>query len=147
MHFEAVEDLEAAVRASDIIITVTSAREPIVKRAWVQPGTHFSCIGADMEGKQEIESTIMKDALVFADDLAHCKEVGEMELPLKQGIISEEDIDGELGDLITGTTVGRTSDDQITVFDATGMALLDIATAHMALELAKARGLGTEAQL
>lgn len=147
VRFEAAEDLEAAVRASDIIITVTSAREPIVKRTWVQPGTHFSCIGADMEGKQEIESTIMADALVFADDRTHCREVGEMELPLKQGVISEDHIAGELGDLITGAVAGRTSDDQITVFDATGMALLDIATAHIALELAEERGLGTEAQL
>ncbi len=143
--FEHAVDLESAVKESDIIISVTPAREPIIKRDWVQKGTHLSCIGADMEGKQEIDSEIMSSSIIFVDDIAHCKDAGEIEIPLKQGVISEKDIVGEIGDLILNKVTGRTSEDQITIFDATGMALLDIATAQVALNAAKETGLGYNA--
>lgn len=142
--FEAVENLESAVKDSDIIITVTPSKKPVIKSDWVQPGTHLSCIGADMEGKQEIESAILAKARIFVDDLEHCKQVGEIEIPLKQGIISEDDIAGEMGDLLLGRIEGRTDDTEITVFDATGMALLDIYTAKIALQAAEKKGLGTK---
>lgn len=135
--FRAVENLELAVKESHIIITVTPSRKPIIKKDWVQKGTHISCIGADMKGKQEIESEIMSSALIFVDDMEHCKDVGEIEIPLKQGVISEKNVIGEIGDLILNKVTGRTNDDQITIFDATGMALLDIATAEVALQLAE----------
>lgn len=134
--FEAVDDLEAAVGAADIIHTATPSRVPIVKRAWVRPGTHFSCIGADAEGKQELESSILADAIVYVDDREHCLKAGEVEVPIKEGVIAAEDIAGEIGDLVLGEAEGRTDPDQITVFDATGMALLDIACASTALEAA-----------
>ena len=145
--FEAVEDLEIVVKESHIIITVTPSRTPIIKKDWIQKGTHISCIGADMEGKQEIDSEIMSSALIFVDDMVHCKHVGEIEIPLKQRAISEKDIIGEIGDLILNKVKGRTSEDQITIFDATGMALLDIATAEIALQLAEKMGLGTKAEI
>jgi ornithine cyclodeaminase/alanine dehydrogenase len=145
--FEAVEDLEIAVKESHIIITVTPSRTPIIKKDWIQKGTHISCIGADMEGKQEIDSQIMSSALIFVDDMVHCKHVGEIEIPLKQGVISEKDIIDEIGDLILNKVKGRISEDQITIFDATGMALLDIATAKIALHLAEKMGLGTKAKI
>lgn len=145
--FEAVEDLESAVKDSHIIITVTPSRTPIIKKDWVQKGVHISCIGADMEGKQEIDSEIMESAIIFVDDMEHCKHVGEIEIPLKQGIISEKDILGEIGDLMLGIAKGRTNEDQITIFDATGMALLDIATAKIALKLAVKKGLGIKANI
>lgn len=145
--FEAVEDIEAAVKDSDIIITVTPSRKPIIKKEWVQKGTHISCIGADMEGKQEIESEIMSKALIFVDDVVHCKEVGEIELPLKSGVIQDSNIIGELGDLILKKVKGRTSDEQITIYDATGMAILDIATANLVLKQAEEAGRGKSVNL
>ncbi|QOS99836.1 ornithine cyclodeaminase family protein [Brevibacterium sp. JNUCC-42] len=145
--FEAVEDLEKAVNDSQIIITVTPSRKPIIKKEWIQKGTHISCIGADMEGKQEIDSGIMSSALIFVDDMEHCKDVGEIEIPLKQGVISEKDIIGEIGDLILDKVKGRTNEDQITIFDATGMALLDIATAEIALKHGEKNGLGIKATI
>lgn len=141
--FNAVIDLEQAVKDSDVIITVTPSRQPIIKKDWIQKGTHISCIGADMEGKQEIDPEILKSAVVYVDDFEHCQKVGEIEKALKRGIISPEDIIGEIGELILGQKRGRENDGQITVFDATGMALLDIATAKLALKLADEKNLGT----
>ena len=132
-EFEAAEDLGAAVAGSDIVITVTPSRTPLIRKEWVRPGTHFSCIGADMEGKQELDSAILADAVVFADDLAQCRMTGEMELPLRQGVLAEDAIRGEIGDLITGRAAGRQSENEITVFDSVGMALLDLAAADALL--------------
>lgn len=145
VDFEAAEHMEAAVKDSHIIITVTPSRKPIIRKEWVQKGTHFSCVGADMEGKQEIDCNIMASAKIFVDDKVHCMEVGEIEKPLKEGVITEKDIIGELGDLILGKVNGRENDEEITIFDATGMALLDIATADAALRQAEIDNLGTKA--
>lgn len=128
--FEGVPDLQEAV----IIITITPSHTPLIQKEWVKPGTHFSCIGADMAGKEEIDSQIFEDAIVFVDDLEHCRNAGEIEIPLKQGTLSEDRICGELGDLILGKAAGRKSDTYITVFDSTGMALLDLAVADFLLK-------------
>ena len=145
--FESVDNLAEAVSESDIIITVTPSRKPVIKKEWVKPGTHFSCIGADMSGKEEIDPDIFENAVLYVDDKKHCMEVGEIEIPLKTGIISEENILGEIGDLIEGKKCGRSDDEEITIFDATGMALLDIATAKIALELANEKDLGSKVNL
>lgn len=133
VSFKAVSDLEEAVSKSDIIITITPSRKPLIKKEWVKPGTHFSCIGSDMEGKEEIDPKIFEDALVFVDDLEQCKKVGEIEIPLKQGRLTEDRIQGEIGDLILGKAGGRKSESDITVFDSTGLALLDLAVANSLL--------------
>ena len=80
------------------------------------------------------------------DDMAHCIEAGEVEIPVKKGIITEEDIH-EIGDLILGNCAGRTSDEDITIYDPAGMALLDIAAAKVALDLAEKKDLGTVVEL
>ena len=129
-----ISNLQEAVSDSDIIITITPSHTPLIQKKWVKPGTHFSCIGADMAGKEEIDSQIFEDAIVFVDDLEHCKNAGEIEIPLKQGTLSEDRICGELGDLILGKAAGRKSDTDITVFDSTGMALLDLAVADFLLK-------------
>ncbi|MMZ49757.1 L-lysine cyclodeaminase [compost metagenome] len=144
VQFEEVVSLEQAVKQSDIIITVTSSRTPIIKREWVKKGTHISCIGADMAGKQEIESSLISEASLFLDDKEHCMQVGEIEIPLKEGMITENHISGEIGDLILGKTQGRTNNEQITIFDATGMAILDIYAANMALQNAEEKDIGVK---
>ena len=85
-------------------------------------------------------------ARVFVDDMAHCIEAGEVEIPVKKGIIAEEEIH-EIGDLILGNCAGRTSDEDITIYDPAGMALLDIAAANVALRLAEEKNLGTVVEL
>lgn len=145
--FEGVKNLESVVKDSDIILTVTPSKKPVIKSEWVQPGTHLSCIGADMAGKQEIESAILAKARIFVDDQKHCMQVGEIEIPLKQGIITEDNIAGEIGDLLLGRIEGRTDNAEITVFDATGMALLDIYVAKIALQAADEKDLGTKSEI
>ncbi|QIB68758.1 ornithine cyclodeaminase family protein [Aminipila butyrica] len=147
IQFTAVSDIQKATAQSDIIITVTPARTPLIHWEWVQPGTHFSCIGADMSGKEEIDSEILRHARIFVDDLEQCINVGEIELPIKNGIISREHIAGEIGEIITGKTAGRESKEQITVFDATGTALLDLIMAKLAFKEADKAGLGTRVNL
>lgn len=139
--------LKGACAEADVIITATAARKPLIERGWVQPGTHLSCIGADMEGKVEIDPRIVADALLFVDDTAHCIASGEIETGIRQGVFGADHIAGEIGDLLCGTKNGRTSDEQITVFDACGMALLDIACAKKALDLAAGRNLGVTASI
>lgn len=136
-------DLEAALSDADIVVTATPSKTPLVRKDWVRPGTHFSCMGADMAGKQELESALLAGAPIFADDLEHCIAAGEMEIPLKQGAISQGDIAGEIGDLILGKAPGRQQEDEITICDSTGMALLDIAAAKAALALEEEKNLGT----
>ena len=145
--FTAVKDIEEAVGMSDIVITVTPSRIPIVKKEWVQPGTHFSCIGADMSGKEEIAPEIFANARVFADDIPQCINVGEIEIPVAQGILKKEDIVGEIGDILTGKAIGRENEEQITVFDATGTALLDLLTGMLALQEAETKKIGQHIEL
>lgn len=130
----AAESLESAVKQSQIIITITPSRSPFIKNEWIMAGTHLSTIGADMSGKQEIEPEIFSRAIIYTDDIQHSSEVGEMELALKKKIITLANINGEIGELISGRKIGRTSSDEITIYDATGLALLDIATAKVALD-------------
>mgnify|MGYP002519691612 CR=1 FL=1 len=138
-------DIETAVKASDIILTATPAREPFLRAEWVRPGTHISCVGADMSGKQEIESKIFRTAKAFADDEAQCLSVGECEIPHKDGSLSA--IAAEIGDVIAGTKPGRTGADEITVFDSTGIALQDIASAAALLNAAEKSGRGSRIEL
>lgn len=141
-EFTAVKDIAEAVGQSDIIITVTPSREPIIKKEWVKPGTHFSCIGSDMAGKEEIDPQIFAGAKVFVDDIEQCINVGEIEIPIKKNIMNRENISGIIGDIITGKVSGRENDEQITVFDATGTALLDLLTGMLAIKEAEKQGLG-----
>ena len=143
VHVQATEQLAAAVAASDAIITITPARQPVIRKEWVRPGTHFSCIGADVEGKEEIDPALFSGARVFADDKPQCMRVGEMRAPLACDVITEDDIAGELGEVLDGRLAGRTNDDEITIFDATGLASLDLVTAKLAIELADEKGIGT----
>lgn len=143
ISFSPVDDLPGVLSDTDAVITITRATSPIIKKEWVKAGTHFSCIGADMAGKEEIDPGLFREARVFADDIKQCLSFGEMEIPCKMGIIAEESVTGELGEVLSGKKQGRISDDDITIFDATGLALLDIVTGKIAIDLAVEKGLGT----
>lgn len=143
IEFSAVKDIERALSDTDAVITITRATSPIIKKEWVKPGTHFSCIGADMVGKEEIDPKLFMGARIFADDITQCISFGEMEIPYKIGIITRDSIAGELGEVLSGKIEGRKSDDEITIFDATGLALLDLVTGKVAIDSAKEKRLGT----
>lgn len=144
---EAVADGKAAVSAADAIITVTPATEPFIEAGWVRPGTHLSCVGADMPGKQEIASDLVAAARLFCDDRAQSVASGEFEVPAAQGAIAPEDIAAELGEVIAGTASGRIAQDEITVFDTSGIAVQDLASAKTAYDRAVDAGLGTTVSL
>jgi len=147
IDFVATGDIEKSTGEADIIITATPSYKPLIKEGWVKKGTHFTCIGADMEGKQEIDENIFSMARIFVDDLEQASHVGETEIPLKKGVIKKEDIAGEIGEVILGTKPGRLSDDEITIFDSTGIAHQDLLTATYTIKIAQEKGLGTIVKL
>jgi len=135
-----MEELEAAAMAADIIVTTTPSRNPILKDKWISEGVHINCIGADMEGKEEIEKEIFARARIVVDDITQAISIGETEIPVKQGVISREDIVCEIGQLIEGGAKGRCSDKDITIFDTTGLALQDLITAEYLIRKAEEAG-------
>jgi alanine dehydrogenase len=140
-------NIEQTVRGSDVVVTLTPARGPIVFAEWIAPGTHIAAVGADKKGDQELEGRLLKGARIFVDDIRQCRTDGEINVPLSEGLISEADIAGEIGEVITGKKKGRTSDDQITIFDSTGIALQDSATVPLEYERALAAGVGIEKKM
>jgi len=137
----AIDNLEHATRMSDIIITATPSEKSLINKNWVKVGTHFSCMGACMSGKQEIDSEILRNAIVFADDEKQCKKSGELQNA------SDILINGEIGELILNKKLGRSNDTDITVFDSTGLFLQDLATATKVLEKADGKKLGLKIKI
>ena len=132
---------------SDIVVTATPSYRPLVQAAWVRPGTHFSCVGADLAGKQELDGSILAGARVYTDDTPQCLAVGEVEMAVKQGFLTPGGIAGELGQVLAGQKPGRIKEEDVTVFDTTGIALQDLAAAACALRRAEALGIGTVVRL
>ena len=140
-------DLEQVVRGADVVVTGTHARGWIVDDGWISPGTHLAALGADLEGEQELDPRILKRARVFVDDIRQCVPDGEINVALREGLLREEDVAGEIGKVICGELEGRQSDEQITVFDSTGIALQDSATVPLEYERALAAGVGVEKKM
>ncbi|MDK2825669.1 MAG: alanine dehydrogenase [Methanolobus sp.] len=131
----------------DVLVTTTPVREPVVKAEWIHEGTHINAIGADAMGKQELESSIMKKARIIVDDIVQASHSGEVNIPLSQGVISESDIYAELGEVVAGVKKGRLSDEDITIFDSTGLAVQDLVTANIAYTKAVELGIGKKMKL
>lgn len=142
-EISAIEDLSQAAAQSDVIITATPSRIPFLHSEWIRPGTHISCLGADMTGKQELSSNLLKKAMLIADDRVQSLNVGESEMAVSAGIITPEHISGEIGDIISGKIPGRTNLEQITVLDSTGIVLQDLACCAEVLHKAEAAMVGT----
>ena len=141
-----VEDLAEAVKNSDVIITATPSRIPLIQTDWVRPGTHFCAVGADMEGKQELDSFILSKASIFVDDRAQAVQLGESEIPLRHGIIRQDSLK-ELGECLLENSVCRQDDEEITVYDATGIALQDLSIAKRVYDLAIRAKVGAMVEL
>lgn len=139
--------LEDVVPGADVVSTVTPARGPIIRDEWIAPGTHIAAVGADKAGDQELDAAILRRARIFVDDIRQCRTDGEINVPLRDGIISEADIAGEIGKVICGRLEGRQSAEQVTLFDSTGIALQDSATVPLEYERALAAGVGIEKKM
>lgn len=133
---------EEAVRDAAVIITTTPSKSPVIKREWVHPGAHIIAVGADMEGKQELDPLLFVGAKIVVDNMSQCVTRGETQNPLKQGLISQTDIHCEIGEILLGRKSGRENDSEITIFDTTGMAVQDNVTAVKIYREALARKLG-----
>jgi ornithine cyclodeaminase len=138
LPFEAV-DLDRLGAEADVIISITSSFEPILKAAQVSPGTHLACMGTDTKGKQEVETALVGKAKLFTDEVAQSATIGECQHAVAAGIVPEDNII-EIGAVINATHPGRTSDEDITLFDGTGVGLQDLAVASAAVELALQKG-------
>lgn len=132
-----------AVEQADILITTTRGKGPLVEASWVKPGTHIVAIGTDMKGKQELDPEIFRHAKIVNDSISQCIEKGETWHPLNEKIISLDDIHGELGEILLGSKPGRESDEEITIFDSTGMAIQDNTTAEKIYRNALENNVGT----
>jgi len=131
----------------DVLVTTTPVRSPIVKSEWIREGMHINAIGADAAGKQEFESSLLKRAKVVVDDIVQASHSGEVNVPISSGIFSEADIYAELGEVIAGVRPGRESDEEITIFDSTGLAVQDLVTADMVYHKALEKGIGKRLEL
>ncbi|SOY67033.1 ornithine cyclodeaminase family protein [Cupriavidus taiwanensis] len=134
---------KAAVEQADILITATRGKGPLVEAGWVKPGTHIVAIGTDQKGKQELDPEIFRHAKIVNDSIAQCVEKGETLHPMNQKIITMEDIHGEIGEILLGRKPGRENDEEITIFDSTGMAIQDNTTAEKIYRNALANNVGT----
>ena len=140
------ESLKHAV-GQDVVATTTPVRKPIIKKEWILPGTHINAIGADAEGKEELDPEILKSAKIVIDDWAQASHSGEINVPLKKGMIKEKDIYGRLGDIVAGKKKGRVNDKEITVFDSTGLGVQDLYTANLVLKLAENKKIGKKIKI
>ena len=121
------------------MVTTTYATSPVVLKRHIKPGTHINAIGADAEGKQELEAALLSGARVIIDDLEQACHSGEINVPLSMGQITVEDISCSLGEVVAGMEEGRENDTEITIFDSTGLAIQDIVCAKLAYEKAKGK--------
>ena len=140
LPFEAVSLTQLGAQA-DVIVTITSSPTASLLDAHVRPGTHLACMGTDTVGKQEVEPALLARATVFTDEIAQSVTIGEAQHAVAAGLIARGDVH-PLGDVIIGRHPGRTSADQITLFDGTGVGLQDLAVATIAMARAQERGLG-----
>ena len=129
LDVECAASVKDAVRDADIVNTTTPVRTPIVKAEYIYKGTHINAIGADAQGKQELDPDILKQARIVIDNWEQASSSGEINVALSKGIITQEDIYGDIGEIVTGKKPGRESLEQITVFDSTGLAIQDISAA------------------
>jgi alanine dehydrogenase len=142
MSVEVVSDLAAAVRKSHICVTCTTSDQPILGAKDVAPGTFIAAVGADNPEKQELHPDLMAKAKVVVDLLDQCASMGDLHHAIEAGSVTKVDVHAELGEIVAGKKPGRTSSEEIVIFDSTGMALQDVAVAAIAYENAERQGRG-----
>jgi alanine dehydrogenase len=142
-----VQNVCDATRWSDIIVTATSAQTPFLTKECVSPGTFVAAVGADSPHKNELTAELLAGSKIVVDLLAQCVVMGDLHHAIDAGLVTSTDVHAELGDLVIGRTPGRTNPEEITVFDSTGVAIEDAASAAWVYQRAVARTVGTSIQL
>jgi len=147
LTIEVASDPAAAARERDIVVTCTSAREPILDAGDVAPGTFVAAVGADNPEKQEIAPALMAASRVVVDVLDQAATMGDLHHAIAAGVMSRDDVAAELGQIVAGHRPGRQAPGETIIFDSTGMALQDVAAAAAVYERAQAAGRGISVQL
>jgi alanine dehydrogenase len=141
LHVETTQDLQSALQSSDVCVTCTPSRKPIVFARDIRKGTFLAAVGADSPEKQELEPELVQRSKVVVDLLEQCAHVGELHHALEKGM-QIDGVHAELGEIILGRKPGRVSKEEIIIFDSTGTALQDVASAAAVFEKALASGKG-----
>jgi ornithine cyclodeaminase len=143
-----VSSPEEAVRVADVLVTATSAPEPIVRREWLKPGVHVNAVGSSIPTTRELDTATMVEASLFVDRReSTVNEAGDFLFPQREGAIGPEHIRAEIGELVLGTATGRRSPEEITVFKSLGLAVEDLAAAEYVLARAEAENAGAVVSL
>ncbi len=144
----AVDSAEEAVRGADIICTTTTSADPVVHGSWIHPGAHINAAGSSVASDRELDTASVLRARLFVDCReSTVNEAGDFLIPKKEGAVTDEHIQGELGEILLGSIQGRQSADEVTLFKSLGVAVEDLAAATYVYTEAKDRGVGTEVEL
>jgi ornithine cyclodeaminase/alanine dehydrogenase-like protein (mu-crystallin family) len=142
---EAAASAEEAVRGADVVVTATSSPKPVVERGWLKNGVHINAVGACLPNVRELDTRTVADAAFFTDRRESAEnEAGDFVLAREEGAIGPEHIRAELGEVVAGMAPGRSSDDEITIFESLGLAVEDLAAADHVVQRARAEGVGAD---
>ncbi|HZT44974.1 MAG TPA: ornithine cyclodeaminase family protein [Gaiellaceae bacterium] len=140
----ALETNEEAVRGADVICTVTQSAEPVLRADWLTPGAHVNAVGACFPHTRELDAETVARSSFFTDRRESCEnEAGDYVIAKQEGAIADGHIKAELGEVLAGTAAGRSSQDELTVFESLGLAVEDLAAAEYLLRRAQETGRGT----
>lgn len=145
---EAVKFPREAVRNADLICTTTASSEPVLRGEWLSPGAHINAVGACFPTARELDSVAVVRSRFYVDRRESAlHEAGDFLIPCKEGLIAENHIIGELGDVLLGRVKGRTAPEQITIFKSLGIAVEDLASANFLYSRAEEEGIGSSVEL
>ena len=144
---KAVDQLTGAALQSDICVTCTPSKQFFLKREHIAPGTFVAAVGADNEEKQELDPALLAVSKVVADLVEQCATIGELHHALDQRVMTKDQVHAELGEVVAAIKPGRTSNDEVIIFDSTGMALQDVVTSALVYEKAKQQSAGITIEL
>lgn len=148
LNIEVMPTVEAAVTGADLICTTTAAPEPILKGEWLAPGTHINAVGSSVPFTRELDTAAVVKSRLFVDRReSTINEAGDFLFPKKEGAITDDHIQGELGEVLLGKIQGRKSDDEITLFKSLGLAIEDLASAHHVYTKALEKQMGLSVEL
>jgi alanine dehydrogenase len=137
-----VKDLEQATQQSDICVTCTPSKQPLLFKRHLRPGCFVAAVGTDNEEKNEIDAELIASSKLVTDISEQCATIGDLHHALTKGKVAMSHIHAELGEVIIGKKKGRSNNEEIIIFDSTGMALQDVAAAAIVYQRALERNLG-----
>jgi ornithine cyclodeaminase/alanine dehydrogenase-like protein (mu-crystallin family) len=145
---EVVSSAEQAVRDADLVVTVTTAKAPIIKADWLKPGTHINAVGSHRPDLRELDGVTLARAKVVVDSRAAIMaECGDILLAIQERSIAPSAVHAEIGEVLAGTKPGRTDESEITLYKSVGIAIQDVAAAHLIYNKALQQGVGSAVEI